>query len=133
MAVGVEVKTVPDRPERFDRAIRKALTTAGMLVEGSAISLVPIDTGRLKGSITYAVRGYTSRTRSPAKSKDAVSRPITAYVAHVGTNVEYAEYQEYGTRKMKAQPYLRPALDMNRTAIREIFETAMTEAINGRA
>lgn len=27
----------------------------------------------------------------------------------VGTNVEYAVYQEYGTRYMEPQPYLRPA------------------------
>lgn len=28
----------------------------------------------------------------------------------VGTNVEYAVYQEFGTSKMAAQPYLRPAV-----------------------
>lgn len=31
----------------------------------------------------------------------------TVYV--VGTNVEYAIHQEYGTKNMDAQPYLRPA------------------------
>ena len=34
--------------------------------------------------------------------------------AIVGTNLYYAPYQEYGTVKMAAQPYLRPALDKNR-------------------
>lgn len=29
----------------------------------------------------------------------------------VGTNVEYAPYVEFGTSKMSAQPYLRPAAD----------------------
>jgi hypothetical protein len=28
----------------------------------------------------------------------------------VGTNVEYAVYVEFGTSKMRAQPYLRPAV-----------------------
>lgn len=32
----------------------------------------------------------------------------------VGTSVEYAAYVEFGTSKMKAQPYLRPA-------VREVF------------
>ena len=80
---------------------------------------VPIGDGILRGSLKSKVRG------------DKVS---------VGTNIEYAPYVEYGTgihaeggrgRKtpwvyfsekfgfvrtvgMKAQPYLRPALDINR-------------------
>ena len=29
----------------------------------------------------------------------------------VGTNVEYAVYVEFGTSKMQAQPYLRPAAE----------------------
>jgi hypothetical protein len=29
----------------------------------------------------------------------------------VGTNVEYAVYVEFGTSKMEAQPYLRPAAE----------------------
>ena len=29
----------------------------------------------------------------------------------VGSDVEYAVYVEYGTSKMKAQPYLRPAVN----------------------
>lgn len=32
----------------------------------------------------------------------------TVYV--VGTSVSYAVYQEYGTSRMQAQPYLRPAV-----------------------
>jgi len=32
--------------------------------------------------------------------------------AIVGTPVEYAIYQEFGTRKMNAQPFLRPAMDV---------------------
>ena len=32
--------------------------------------------------------------------------------AYVGTNLEYAPYQEFGTRTMTPQPYLRPAIDV---------------------
>jgi HK97 gp10 family phage protein len=41
--------------------------------------------------------------------------------AAVGTDVEYAIYQEFGTYKMAAQPFLIPALKENeKTIIREI-------------
>jgi HK97 gp10 family phage protein len=35
----------------------------------------------------------------------------------IGTNVEYAPYQEYGTYKMTARPYLRPAFDYNKQRV----------------
>lgn len=43
---------------------------------------------------------------------DAVNIGKDGYV--VGTNVEYALYNEYGTYKMAAQPHVRPAIDATR-------------------
>ena len=37
----------------------------------------------------------------------------------VGTNVSYAVHQEYGTSKMAAQPYLRPALAEEEKAVQK--------------
>jgi HK97 gp10 family phage protein len=68
--------------------LRKAID-----VETAAKRLCPVDTGRLRGSITH-VTGIDNGEQ----------------VAYVGSNVEYAIYQELGTYKMAAQPYLRPAL-----------------------
>ena len=69
------------------------LLTKAVDVETAAKRLAPVDTGRLKGSITH-VMGTENGEQ----------------VAYVGSNVEYAIYQELGTYKMGAQPYLRPAL-----------------------
>lgn len=62
-------------------------------VETEAKRLCPVATGRLRGSITH-VMGVENGGQ----------------VAYVGSNVEYAIYQELGTYKMGARPYLRPAL-----------------------
>ena len=51
-----------------------------------------VDTGRLRGSISHEVK----------TSENTV---------YVGTNVEYGVYVEMGTRKMRAYPYLRPAIE----------------------
>lgn len=57
-----------------------------------------VDTGRLRASITHEVHeGFLTVT------------------ARVGTNVKYAIFLEFGTSKMAARPFLRPALD----AVRE--------------
>ena len=72
-----------------DEAVIRALTTIGMLAEGYAKKACPVDTGRLRNSISWAVLD------------DSV---------YIGTNVEYAPYVELGTSKMAARPYLRPAV-----------------------
>lgn len=61
-------------------------------IEAAAKRLCPVDTGRLRSSITHDVnrRGRT-------------------VVGRVGTNVDYAKHVEFGTRYQSAQPFLRPA------------------------
>ena len=94
-------------------SVPKALTGAALIVEGAAKMLSPVDTGNLKGSITHEVM---------------------AEYAKIGTNVEYAPYQEYGTFKMAAQPFLRPGLDNNQAAVEkymaEIYRAAI-KAVTG--
>ncbi len=62
------------------------------LIRNDALDLVPVDTGRLKGSISIVER-------------DGVG---------VLANTNYAVFIEFGTDRMPAQPYLNPALEMNR-------------------
>lgn len=67
---------------------RFALTTQNL-----ARLYCPVDTGRLRSSIQVS------------RGRDAQG----AFV-DIGTNVEYAAFVEFGTSRMSAQPYLRPAL-----------------------
>lgn len=83
-------------PLAVERAVKKWLPAAGAAVEGQAKLYAPVDTGLLRGSINHRVEGDT---------------------AIVGTNVEYAPYQEYGTRRFRpgvGQPFMRPAIDVLR-------------------
>lgn len=61
-------------------------------VQNRARQLCPVDTGRLRSSIHFE------------EGQDA-----EGYFIDVGTDVEYAAPVEFGTWKMRAQPYLRPA------------------------
>lgn len=69
----------------------------GKRVESKAKTLVRVDTGRLRASIT---------TMPAIENGEAV--------AVVGTNVEYARYQHDGTRFMAGTFYLTRALDAAR-------------------
>lgn len=69
------------------------LLKAAIRVERMAKRLCPVDTGRLRASITHALESDAQ-----------------GVLAIVGTDVHYAPYVEFGTSRMAAQPYLRPAL-----------------------
>ena len=126
-------------PKAIDNAVERMLVEAGAMIEGDAKLLAPIDLGRLAGSITYATRKEKSAVDSPATHGDGVSTPMAPDTVYIGTNVEYAAHVEYGTRAhkingpvkirgvgwryikqhpgTKAQPFLRPAFDNNKSAI----------------
>lgn len=63
--------------------------------------------GNLKGSIQWVVDG--GQSGGGETGSQLTERPPERG-AIVGTPVEYGVYQEYGTRKMNAQPFLRPAV-----------------------
>jgi len=75
----------------------KDLARRATKVESAAKRNAPVDTGRLRSSITHEL-GQAGRD----------------LVARIGTNVDYAPHVEFGTYRMSAQPYLRPALDAAR-------------------
>ena len=76
------VEVCEDNREAIANAIDLALVTAleevGLVAEGYAKRACPVDTGRLRNSITH------------------VTRPDEKAV-YIGTNVEYAPHVEYGT------------------------------------
>lgn len=79
---------------KFELRTERELVVLGITVQNEARRLCPVDTGRLRSSI------ITSGLQRDSRG---------AYV-EVGTNVEYAGHVEFGTRFMRAQPYIRPAL-----------------------
>lgn len=83
---------------------------AGMEIIGSAaaqhaVDLTPVRTGNLRRSIE--------------------NKPVGNHSQEIGTDVEYAVYVELGTRKMRAQPYLRPAAENHKSEYVEILRNAI--------
>lgn len=74
--------------DAITKAKRNALEAIGATAETHAKSLTPVDTGRLRNSITHTA------------DDDA---------AYIGTNVEYASYVELGSRHNKAHHMLKKA------------------------
>ncbi|MBG6085816.1 HK97-gp10 family putative phage morphogenesis protein [Zhihengliuella flava] len=86
-------------------------------IQRSARTKAPVDTGRLKGSIT------TSDLRTVGQAG--------TLAAEVGPTVEYGIYVELGTSRMAAQPYLGPAADQHTPAFEAAMEALGAEVMNG--
>ena len=111
----------------FKAAVLRALERCGSQAEGYAKDLAPVDTGKLRNSISHNVN-------------DA------EHAVYIGTNTEYAPYVELGTGKyiqggrptpwvyqddkgnwhmtngQRAQPYLKPAVADHAQTYRNIIE-----------
>jgi hypothetical protein len=112
---GVLVKWNGDEVMRRAEELAKfSAWEIGLVVQGYAKNLSPVDSGRLRASITTASSDgrRTKPSGKGAVDTDYISAPRDKGETFVGTPVEYGPYVEYGTRGTYAQPFLRPALDM---------------------
>lgn len=103
----MEVKVtshVDEVKDALENQIALALAKVGFAAEDHVKALAPVDTGRLRASITHLVD----------------DRSVT-----IGTNVEYAKYQEAGTSRMKAQPFLEPGIMDNMEEFKEIIRNEL--------
>lgn len=108
--IDVIIETTSDNIDAIRFAINEALVrgleAVGFQAEGYAMMRCPVDTGRLRNSITHQV--------------DEGEKAV-----YIGTNVEYAPYVELGTHAQKAQPFLRPAAQGHGDEYRVIFESEL--------
>lgn len=71
-----------------------------------------VDTGNLKGSIKVG--------------------EVTADHAILEANADYAGYLEFGTRRMAARPFMRPAVLDHMDETQEVMTRVVDEALDGR-
>ncbi len=77
--------------------VAEAVPESAETLATGAQDLAPVDTGTLRASVHV-------------KSVEVSATEVKATVSTGGEASEYAEYQEVGTSKMAAQPYMGPAL-----------------------
>ena len=114
--------------KELDAACQRALEKCGLVAEGYAKKLCPVDTGNLRNSITHTVADNGERA------------------AYVGTNSEYGVYVECGTgiyypggrqtpwvyqdekgdwhltHGQRAKPYIKPAVADHSAQYNRIIE-----------
>lgn len=105
--VNIEVEQGRELARNFNRInrdanneIERAIVKSALIVERDAKLNCPVDTGRLRQSISHRL----------VEENDIIA-------AETGTNVEYAKSIEFGTSRQSAQPFLFPAYNNNKQRI----------------
>ena len=132
--------------DNIKAALLRGLETCGLVAEGYAKKLAPVGTpestgipgyigGLLRGSITHALSGKqpaistyqdNAGTRRGSYSGTAPEESgANKSAVYIGTNVEYAPYVCLGTIHMKAQPFLKPAVNDHKDEYRKILENSL--------
>ena len=117
-------------PGKIGDKVFGAITDGVNLIRGEAKRRVPVDTGRLRFSLSarafrdkmYGVV-YADYPKNRALHKSTTKRQ------KAGTPDYYAMCVEYGTRRQKAQPFLIPAAKKLRPWITKQIKQVMAGAI----
>ena len=91
----------------MEKAIERGLEAIGLTAEGHAKKETPVDTGRLRNSISHAVEDKA---------------------AYIGTNVEYAPYVELGARGRDGKHMLQRAATEHTDEYKRLMEDSMKNA-----
>jgi HK97 gp10 family phage protein len=112
---GVVIETGKlDRMHLFaDPALSKIIRRTVVLTSGDAAALAPVDTGALRNSIV------------------SESGMIDDLNGIVKDGVEYGVYQELGTSRMAAHPFMVPALEKNVRKMIDGIKDAVREMLKG--
>lgn len=95
--------------KQIREATPDGLFAGGQMLVDAAASRAPIGaTGNLRAS-GYVATEQKSTYKSSKKHNKEIKPPKGGAV--VGFAAFYARFQEFGTRKMAAKPFLRPAID----------------------
>ena len=117
----------------LDTALARGLEKCGLVAEGYAKKLCPVDTGNLRNSITHTVTD------------------VNEQAAYVGSNTEYAAYVELGTgvfypggrqtpwvytdakgnthmtHGQRAKPYIKPAVADHTPQYQKIIKSELED------
>lgn len=105
--------------------VADALKKAAKPIEDYAVGGAPVDSGSLARSIHTRVMKSTT----PGKASVRIG---PAWAIYRKGGVEYGRFVEFGTSRMAAQPFLRPALDVGTDEALHIFAAELKKHLTGR-
>jgi hypothetical protein len=121
----------------FDRAKIRGLEAIGLTAERHAKrdKNMPVDTGRARNSITYALAGEEAHIKAYSGDKgeaggtyNGVAEGEKGSAVYIGSNVEYFPFIELGSRSINARHVLKNAASSHASEYKQIMKDSMENA-----
>jgi len=110
--------------KQMEKKVKEVIGVAGNLVRNTAIT--SIQSGA-KSGVMYGKHQASAPGQAPAtdtgflQSNIVLNIEASGLVANVESRAKYSKFLEFGTVKMKARPFMFPALEENKPKIRRLF------------
>lgn len=105
------------------KAMERSLYAIGTAAVGDVVKYMSkrdftgrdiVDSGRLRGSMSFITPEKTSGANgNEARQSDALNGKADANTVIIGTNVEYANYVNNGTKKQPARKFMERGIEPN--------------------
>ena len=105
---------------QFPTMVDKAIRATAFDVQGNAQSMAAVDTGAMRASIftkTHSSNGFEDAGgealghNNEVEIDDPTPTDCPLMTAYIAPGVNYAYFQEFGTSKMAAHPFMTPAIE----------------------
>lgn len=135
--IGISVKNdhSEEAIQEMHDAVMRAFEICGGKAAGYAVLAAPVLTGRLKNSITYITKDKQGPANQFGRGEEAEPKDYKAHKTpedqsvYIGTNVEYAAYQELGWRGHApangGKGYIKPAIEDHISEYKDIIQTEL--------
>ncbi len=127
MEIRINIKNIDKIKQSFLEApgitkkhINKAIKKSIFQVERESKIETPVDTGRLRASIGGG--GFRGGSYPMGHG-----RVFEDFYGEIGTDVEYARFVHFGTRFMRARPFLARGVETAQPQINRFFSQALEE------
>lgn len=121
------LKALEKFPKQADQILKETMIHALAKPQSRAKEYAPVDEGILQSSIG-AEAGHTFGGK-PAGGILEAKKVGSEIVGRLGSKVEYASYQEYGTQYMVGRYYLTRAVKDTKDEMVKIFERQIAKVL----
>lgn len=130
-----KLRELPDKIAK--KHLRAAVAAGAKVIRDDARTRVPVDTGLLRRSVIQKwIREQSGNTRQTfyvlwrrGKKYQAVKKKSKGKVLVVNQDAFYGLFVEFGTAKMAARPFMRPAFEMRKQDALQAIANKLREAL----
>jgi len=101
-------------PDAILKTVKNSNLELGIQIASQAKVLAPVDFGQLRNSISASSLSETKllNDSNGEKAEALETTGLKDGEVYVGSNSDHTIFQEYGTIKQPAQPFLRPSAEL---------------------